>query len=164
MRLKTVFLSLGSNLGRRRQQLELALEQLETDGIRIVGRSSLYETEPQDVRDQPWFLNLVVACQTTLFPIQLLAALQRIENRLGRVRNVVRRGPRNIDIDILLYGNTVIKTARLTIPHPRMAQRRFVLEPLLEIQPDLRHPETKEPWSKFLPTVRSQPLRKLGAQ
>jgi 2-amino-4-hydroxy-6-hydroxymethyldihydropteridine diphosphokinase len=160
---KTAFLSLGSNVGAREQNLQRALAALERERIRIIGRSSLYETEPQDFVNQSWFLNMAVACQTTCFPLQLLAILQRIERELGRVRGAgtTRKGPRTIDIDILLFGTVVMNMPQLIIPHPRMLERRFVLEPLIEIAPDLRHSETKQPLSRYLSSVAGQKLRKL---
>ncbi len=159
---KKVYLSLGSNVGDRRQNLERALLELAQPGIHILKRSSIYETEPQDVTDQPWFLNMAVECETRLFPLQLLNALQTIERGLGRVRGAgsIRRGPRTIDIDILLFANIQMQTPALTIPHPRMFDRRFVLEPLLEIAPDLRHPATKEPLSRYSQSVAAQKVRK----
>jgi 2-amino-4-hydroxy-6-hydroxymethyldihydropteridine diphosphokinase len=159
---KKVYLSLGSNVGEREQNLKRALLELQQEQVEIRQCSSLYETEPQDVAEQPWFLNMVVECETGLFPLQLLSALQRIERGLGRVRGAgaVRRGPRTIDIDILLFANVRMETPGLTIPHPRMLDRRFVLEPLLEIAPDLRHPVTKEMLSRCLKLVRDQKLRK----
>ncbi len=164
MAAKIVFLSLGSNLGTREQNLERALAALEQQHVGVIARSSIYETEPQDIAQQPWFLNLVAECETNCFPLQLLALLQKIERELGRVRGAgtVRRGPRIIDIDILLFGNVVMNTSELTIPHPRMLERRFVLEPLLEIAPDLKHPKTKEPLSKSLTKVAAQKVRKLA--
>src|SRR5206468_2936688 len=99
--------------------------------------SSIYETEPRDVPNQPWFLNQVIQVETDLFPKQLLAKVQKIERELGRKR-LVAKGPRTIDIDILLYGESIIHTAGLEIPHSRISERRFVLEPLAEIAPDLR--------------------------
>ncbi len=162
MSLKKVFLSLGSNLGNREENLTRAIAALERDQLRVIARSSLYQTEPQDFAQQPWFINMVVACETRYFPLQLLATLQRIERELGRMRTSgVRRGPRTIDIDILLFGTTVMNTHRLTIPHPRMLERRFVLEPLLEIAPELRHPETSEPVSKYLSKVAAQKVNKI---
>ena len=159
---KRVYLALGSNLGDREQNLENAIAALEREHILIVARSSLYETEPQDVRDQPWFLNMVVECDTRCFPLQLLATVLRIERELGRTRpNSGRGGPRIIDIDLLLYGETVMRTPQLTLPHPRMLERRFVLEPLLEISPKLRHPETHELISRVLEKVRTQRLKRL---
>jgi len=162
---KTVYLSLGSNLGDRQLHLQRAVACLEGEGVKVQRQSSLYETEPQDVARQPWFLNIVVRCETQLFPVQLLKVLQRIERELGRVRaGAVRRGPRVIDIDILLYGNAVIDTPQLTVPHPRMTERRFVLEPLLEIAPELRHPVTKQLLRKYLDTLTGQQVRKAQLQ
>ena len=148
-------------MGDREQNLLRAGELLEEAGVRIVRTSSLYETEPQDVRDQPWFLNTVIEVETNLFPKQLLARIHKIERELGRKRTVPK-GPRTIDIDILLYGSFVIETAQLQIPHPRMTERRFVLEPLQEIAPGLRHPVTKKTVSEMLSNCTGQVVRKLN--
>jgi 2-amino-4-hydroxy-6-hydroxymethyldihydropteridine diphosphokinase len=158
---KTAYLSLGSNIGERRDNLERALTLLELAGIRVVHRSSIYETEPQNVANQPWFLNIVVECETRFFPLQLLTTVLSIEREMGRKRGaaMVRRGPRLIDIDILLYGSVTIETPRLVVPHPHMLERRFVLEPLLEIAPGLRHPATKEPFRKYLSGTKVQKLK-----
>ena len=165
MSLKQVYLSIGSNLGDREENLRRAMEALERQDVRIVKRSSIYETAPQDFAEQPWFLNMALECQTRFFPLQLLTVLQKIENDLGRMRTgSIRRGPRTIDIDILLFGAAVIETPKLVIPHPRMFERRFVLEPLLEIAPELRHPMTREPLRKFLAGVAAQALRRFKAQ
>ena len=137
--MNTVYLSLGSNLGDRVRHLDLALVELRAAGVEVKRVSSLYETEPVGRRAQPWFLNIAVEAETDLFPIQLLDRLQTIEIRLGRRRNLPQ-GPRTIDIDILLYGNFRIRSDRLLAPHPRMEERRFVLEPLAELAPELRHP------------------------
>jgi 2-amino-4-hydroxy-6-hydroxymethyldihydropteridine diphosphokinase len=160
---KTAYLSLGSNVGARQENLERALAALEREHIHIVSRSSMYETEPQDFLQQPWFFNMAVQCETRCFPLQLLTVLHRIERALGRVRGAgtIRKGPRIIDIDILLFGSMVMSTPQLTIPHPRMLGRRFVLEPLIEIAPDLKHSETKQPLSKYLSNVAGQKVRKL---
>lgn len=141
---KRTFLSLGSNMGEREQNLECALTKLEQNGVALIKRSSLYETAPQELANQPWFLNLAVECRTSRFPLQLITLLLQIERELGRERQpgAAPKGPRLIDIDILLYGRASIDTPRLTIPHPRMLQRRFVLAPLVEIAPLLRHPTT----------------------
>jgi 2-amino-4-hydroxy-6-hydroxymethyldihydropteridine diphosphokinase len=136
---KTVYLSLGSNVGNREHMLAEAQRLLEESNLRITRVSSVYETEPQDVTPQPWFLNLVLEVETGLFPMQLLARAQKIERQLGRERRSAK-GPRTIDIDILLFGDSVIDSPNLVVPHPRMAGRRFVLEPLAELAPDLRHP------------------------
>jgi 2-amino-4-hydroxy-6-hydroxymethyldihydropteridine diphosphokinase len=137
--LKQAFLSLGSNVGDREAHLLAALERLEAAGIHILRRSSIYETEPQDLREQPWFLNLVVEVETELFPRLLLSRIQAIELGMGRKREV-SKGPRPIDIDILLLGDFVIDTRELQVPHPRMSERRFALEPLAELAPDFSHP------------------------
>ena len=111
---------------------------------------------------QPWFLNMAVECETQYFPLQLLGVIERIEQDLGRGRppGAVRRGPRVIDIDILLFRNLLMTTRQLTVPHPRMLDRRFVLEPLLEIAPNLRHPGTRELLSKYLRNVEGQKVRR----
>jgi 2-amino-4-hydroxy-6-hydroxymethyldihydropteridine diphosphokinase len=158
--LKTVYLGLGSNVGDREANLRRALAHLEAEGIRVVRRSSLYETEPQDFRDQPWFLNAVVEVETDLFPLQLLARIQNVEREMGR-RRLTPKGPRNIDIDILFYGRSVIHTPELQTPHPRIAQRRFVLEPLAEIAPDLRHPLSGKTAGEMLAAVEPQAIRRL---
>jgi 2-amino-4-hydroxy-6-hydroxymethyldihydropteridine diphosphokinase len=161
---RTVYLSLGSNVGDRKDALERAIAALEQEQIRVVRRSSIYETEPQDVRDQPWFLNMVVQCETRFFALQLLTMLLRIERELGRKRTrAAKRGPRVIDLDLLLFGNIVMHTPELDLPHPRMLERRFVLEPLAEIAPELRHPETRELFSSYLGKVAGQKIRKLSA-
>lgn len=146
-------------MGDREKNLLRAVELLEEAGVRIVRTSSVYETEPQDLRDQPWFLNMVIEIETELFPKQLLARLQKIERELGRKRTVPK-GPRTIDVDILLYGSFVVETAQLQIPHPRMAERRFVLEPLQEIAPGLRHPITKKTVSEMLGNCAAQVVRR----
>ena len=139
--MKTIYLSLGSNIGDRQANLHAAIERLSAPRLSVLRVSPIYETEPVDYTDQRWFLNLVVEAETALFPMQLLARTGKIERDLGRVRTVPK-GPRTIDIDILLYGNAVVHSAMLEIPHPRMAQRRFVLAPLADLAPDLRHPVT----------------------
>jgi 2-amino-4-hydroxy-6-hydroxymethyldihydropteridine diphosphokinase len=158
--LKTAFLGLGSNLGDREANLREAVQRLEAAEIRVLRRSSLYETAPQDLLDQPWFLNAVVEVETSLFPLQLLARIRQIERDMGR-RRITPKGPRNIDIDILFYGRTVIATAELEVPHPRMAQRRFVLEPLAEIAPDFRDPLTGKTANEMLAALEPQGVRRL---
>jgi 2-amino-4-hydroxy-6-hydroxymethyldihydropteridine diphosphokinase len=157
---KTAYLSLGSNVGEREDRLGQAISLLERENVTVAARSSVYETEPQDIPNQPWFLNLAVECRTTLMPLQLMKLLLRIEKEIGRVRRAnLRRGPRPIDIDILLFAEAVIDLPQLTIPHPRMLQRRFVLEPLLEIAPNLRHPVTHEPLRRYLALTMDQQVR-----
>jgi 2-amino-4-hydroxy-6-hydroxymethyldihydropteridine diphosphokinase len=140
---KTVYLGLGSNIGDREQHLRRAVEQLQGPVLRILRLSPLYQTEPVDYTRQPWFVNQVAEAETELFPMQLLARLGRVERALGRVRGIPK-GPRVIDIDILLFGRAVVRTAKLEVPHPRIAERRFVLKPLADLAPDLRHPVTRK--------------------
>jgi 2-amino-4-hydroxy-6-hydroxymethyldihydropteridine diphosphokinase len=134
-----IFLSLGSNIGDRAGHIARAMDALGAAGVCITHRSSLYRTEPMGAPPQQWFLNCAVEAQTALLPRQLLRAVRRVEHALGR-RRIVVRGPRTIDIDILLYGSATIRTRDLTIPHPGIAMRRFVLVPLAEIAPAVRHP------------------------
>ena len=138
---KTVYLSLGSNLGEREGNLQRAISALRELGT-VTGVSSPYETEPVEFTPQPWFLNCAVVLETEMMPKQLLARVLGIEQALGR-RRTQPKGPRTLDIDILLFGNTVVDTPALIIPHPAMHERRFVLEPLAEIAPDARHPVLK---------------------
>ena len=137
-----VYLSLGSNVGDRERHLLDAIARLEGKG-RIVSLSTFYETEPVEVTDQAWFLNCAVALETIEAPRQLMAAILDIERQMGRQRTH-RKGPRTIDIDILLFGGTILNSPALTIPHPAMLERRFVLEPLAEIAPEARHPVLKK--------------------
>lgn len=133
------YLSLGSNVGNRQQNLRSAIGQLSRLG-KVIAVSSFYETEPVEFTDQPWFLNCAVSLETPLQPAQLMNDLLGIEREMGRERGR-HKGPRLIDLDILLFGDAVLKTPELTIPHPAMAERRFVLQPLAEIAPELRHPD-----------------------
>ena len=134
-----VYLSLGSNLGDRVANLRRALRMLGEAGAQIRRVSSFYKTEPVDVRAQAWFVNCVVEAATDLPPRRLLGALKALEKALGR-RPGTPKGPRPIDIDILLYENVVVRTAELSIPHSRMAERRFVLVPLNELAREARDP------------------------
>ena len=158
--MKIVYLSLGSNVGDRDKLLARTLERLASDDIRVVRVSSVYETEPRDVPDQPWFLNQVVEVETSLFPKQLLARLQKIEIGMGRVR-MEARGPRTVDIDILFYGNAIVSTPGLEIPHPRLPDRRFELEPLAELAPEFRHPRTRQTVREMLAVVRHQKVHRV---
>jgi 2-amino-4-hydroxy-6-hydroxymethyldihydropteridine diphosphokinase len=159
--MKMAYLSLGTNLGDRERNLESAIEKLAAPGLRIRRISSVYETAPVDTDDPRWFLNLVVEAETDLFPMQLLWRAGKIEHSLGRVRTVVN-GPRTIDIDILLYGHAVIRSPSLEVPHPRMTQRRFVLAPLAELAPDLRHPVLRKTIQELLDAAPQQSVRKLA--
>jgi 2-amino-4-hydroxy-6-hydroxymethyldihydropteridine diphosphokinase len=139
MQPQTVYLSMGSNLGDREENLRQALSALASEHIEPRRVSSCYETEPVGYRDQPWFLNIAVETSTSLSPDELLNRCRHIESKLGRRRSF-HGAPRTLDIDILLYGDQVIAGETLVIPHPRMQDRRFVLKPLSDIAPQVLHP------------------------
>ena len=134
-----VFVALGTNLGDRERNLARGVSGLRARGLRITRTSSVYETEPVGGPAQGAYLNAVVQAETTLDPAGVLASCLGVERDLGRVRSV-RNAPRTIDLDLLLYGGLVVRTEELVVPHPRLHERRFVLEPLAEIAPDTRHP------------------------
>lgn len=139
---KLVYLSLGSNLGDREKYLREAILRLGDLGV-ITQISAFYETQPVEVQtDQPWFLNCALAMETELMPLEFLRRMLALERSMGRVRTEPK-GPRTIDIDISFFGNDVLDTPELTVPHPAMHQRRFVLEPLAEIAPAFMHPVLK---------------------
>jgi 2-amino-4-hydroxy-6-hydroxymethyldihydropteridine diphosphokinase len=155
------WLGLGSNLGRRAQMLASALDALDArEGLALVRISSVYETEPVGVTDQPAFLNMVAQFECTLAPQALLDALQAVESELKRVRPR-RWGPRTIDVDVLLLGETQIDSERLTVPHPEMMNRQFVLVPLAELAPDLQLPDGQTAGAIANPG--SEAVRRLGS-
>ena len=137
-----IYLSLGSNLGDREANLESVFEEL-PPAIEVIVRSSIYKTEPWGFKDQPDFLNMVAQGKTELTPRELLAYLKKIEKKIGRKPSFIY-GPRLVDVDILFYGKKVVDEFRLTIPHKKIAERAFVLVPLLEIAPDLKFPDTDQ--------------------
>jgi 2-amino-4-hydroxy-6-hydroxymethyldihydropteridine diphosphokinase len=157
---KTIYLALGSNIGDRETNLHTAIQSISAAGMPVLRESPVYETEPVGLTDQRWFLNMVVEAETALFPMQLLTRTGKIERALGRVR-IAANGPRTIDIDILLYGNAVIRTPRLEIPHPRMHERRFVLAPLADLAPGLRHPLLRQTVRQLLDAAPPQTIRRL---
>jgi len=134
-----VFVALGTNLGDRERNLARGVQGLAQRGLHITARSSVYETEPVGGPAQGAYLNAVVQAETALDPEAILASCLGVERAAGRVRGVPN-APRTLDLDLLLYGALVVRTAGLAVPHPRMHERRFVLVPLLEIAPDVRHP------------------------
>ena len=139
---KTVYLSLGSNVGERVENLKTAISKLGSLG-NVVAVSSFYETEPVEMTAQAWFVNCAVRLDTEKMPRQLLKGVLDLEREMGR-RRTQNKGPRNIDIDILLFGNSIVETKGLTVPHPALHQRRFVLGPLAEIAAEVRHPVFKK--------------------
>ncbi len=141
----TAFIGFGSNIGDRVAACEAALARLgASDGVRVAAVSDLFRSDPVGIVDQPWFVNGVAEVETPLSPIDLLNRLIEIEAEMGRVR-LVKNGPRIIDLDLLLYGDTRLDETTLTLPHPRMLERHFVLVPLLQLAPHGRHPVTGEP-------------------
>lgn len=154
------YLSLGSNLGDRAANLRAAIAELEASG-RLQAVSGFYETQPVDLPDQPWFLNCVIALETDKSPRDLLQWALSIESGMGRVR-MSEKGPRIIDIDIVLFGTQVIHGRGVNIPHPAMQQRRFVLEPLAEIAPEVQHPELRKTAREMLAALPAgQAVRRL---
>ncbi len=147
----TAYIALGSNLGERVANLEAATRQIGMLGT-IAAISSFYETEPVEMIDQPWFVNAVLALSTDLEPLELLQKLLAIERAMGRSREVPK-GPRIIDLDLLLWDNKVVNTPELTLPHPEMHERRFVLAPLAEIAPAVIHPVLRKPALFLLETL-----------
>jgi 2-amino-4-hydroxy-6-hydroxymethyldihydropteridine diphosphokinase len=146
---KTIYLSLGANVGDREANLRAAIDELPHAGVEVTRVSSFYETEPVDLREQPWFLNCVVEVETHFDAAMLLRALREIETKMGS-KKLVAKGPRLIDMDILLYGGDTIDTPELQVPHPRMHLRRFVLVPLAEIAPEALHPTLKSTVKQLL--------------
>ncbi|HZT28266.1 MAG TPA: 2-amino-4-hydroxy-6-hydroxymethyldihydropteridine diphosphokinase [Bryobacteraceae bacterium] len=161
--MKTIFLGLGSNVGRREEMLQAAIDALHSPELRVRRISPVYETEPLEMRNQRWFLNLVVEAETSLFPRQLLFRILKVEARLGRKR-LGPNGPRTIDIDILFYGQTILHTTDLVVPHPRLASRRFVLAPMADLAPEWRDPVTRRSMSQLLDAVSGQEIRKTDFQ
>ena len=139
MNLRLVYIAMGSNVGDRAATLARAVEEMNRAGLRVLRQSSLYATQPVGGPPQAHFLNAVVEAETDWMPLRLLHALQKIERAMGRRRMVIR-GPRTLDLDVLFYGGSVIRSRELEVPHPRLPQRRFVLAPLAELAPALSHP------------------------
>jgi 2-amino-4-hydroxy-6-hydroxymethyldihydropteridine diphosphokinase len=158
--LNIVYLGLGSNVGDSQSLFKSALTELDRPDLKLLRVSSLYETEPIGMREQRWFLNLVAEFETELSPQQLLHRMQKIEMSMGR-RRTIENGPRTIDIDILLYGSVAMKTEELEIPHPRYRDRRFTLAPLVELNPGMRDPVTRQTMDEMLAALTGQTVRKI---
>ena len=158
--MKIAYLGLGTNLGDREANLAEAARMLGSDRLTVKRVSSTWETAPRDYLDQPFFLNQVLEVETDLFPRQLLDRAKQIERKMGRVKGIAK-GPRVIDVDVLLYGHAVVSMPGLEIPHPSIAERRFVLEPLAELAPELRHPTLQRTMRQLLSVVGDQGVRRL---
>jgi 2-amino-4-hydroxy-6-hydroxymethyldihydropteridine diphosphokinase len=159
----TGYLGLGSNEGDRLANLRAARDALGRRGVEVVASSSVYETAPQgEVKDQPDFLNACLRVRTSLGPEALLDESKAVERELGRTPGGVRHGPRPIDVDVLLLGDLEFRSERLSLPHPEVTSRRFVLEPLLELHPQLALPDGTR-LAEQLDAVRDQPVRRAGA-
>jgi 2-amino-4-hydroxy-6-hydroxymethyldihydropteridine diphosphokinase len=157
------YIALGSNLGDQKQTLNAAVDRLGDIG-QVVARSSFYETEPVGFRDQAAFLNAVIALETQLEPLALLHALLAIERDLGRDRtHGIRNGPRTLDLDLLLMGNEIIAEDELTLPHPALTQRRFVLAPLAEIAPNLKPPQQSQTIAELLAQLPDEEENQIAA-
>jgi 2-amino-4-hydroxy-6-hydroxymethyldihydropteridine diphosphokinase len=157
------YIALGSTLGDRVEMLSSAVGRLDRLG-RVTEHSSIYETEPVGYRDQPAFLNAVVALETQLEPLPLLRGLLAIERELGRDRSHdLSKGPRTLDLDLLVMGDCVVADEELSLPHPALAQRRFVLAPLVEIAPELRHPQTRQTMAELLALLPDEGENRISA-
>jgi len=159
---QVVYLSLGSNLGDRQTNLEAACRELEPQ-VHVLAASAIYETPPWGYLDQPKFLNMALEAQTDLAPLDLLKFLKKLETQLGR-RPGEHYGPRVIDIDILLYDSLILSQPGLEIPHPHLAERAFVLVPLAEIAPALRHPALGQTMQQLLEQIDSQDIQRYAAR
>jgi len=149
------FLALGSNLGDREENLRAAIGKFQSRGIEVTRTALVYSTEPKEIRDQPWFLNTVIEVRTVLEPDDLMKTCLEIEQESGRERDKPN-GPRTLDIDIILAGNRVVRSNVVTIPHPRYAERRFVLEPLAELAAEVVDPERNVSVRELLGRLRDE--------
>ncbi|MEJ2168022.1 MAG: 2-amino-4-hydroxy-6-hydroxymethyldihydropteridine diphosphokinase [Desulfobacterales bacterium] len=145
------YISVGSNLGQKEENCRSGIAALiHSSHARLVGQSPFYQTEPVDYLDQEWFTNCVVKIETDLDPLNLLSTLKSIEQAAGRVKDTIRFGPRILDMDIILFDDLVMRGPSLTVPHPRMHKRRFVLKPMCDIDPDVLHPVLKRTMGSLL--------------
>jgi 2-amino-4-hydroxy-6-hydroxymethyldihydropteridine diphosphokinase len=160
---RTAYLGLGSNVGDRRAHLQAAVAALESHGVRVLASSSVYETEPVgEVLDQRDFLNACLRVRTDLGPLELLDACKAVERQLGRVPGGPRHGPRPIDVDVLLLGEETFASERLRLPHPEVTSRRFVLVPLLELDPGLALPDGRRAADALAELGPGQAVRRAG--
>jgi 2-amino-4-hydroxy-6-hydroxymethyldihydropteridine diphosphokinase len=145
MKMHIAYISAGSNLGNRLENCRQGITALTRfGGSRILAQSRVYMTEPVDYKDQDWFINSVVKLETTCNPFELLDQIKSVQKAAGRLADVIRYGPRVLDLDIIFFDNLILDTDRLVVPHPRMHQRRFVLKPICDIDPTIIHPVLKK--------------------
>ncbi len=150
----TAYISVGSNLGNKLENCQKGVGALIRSGSAVLLKQSrIYKTEPVGYKDQDWFVNSVIKIETVLDPFQLLGKLEAIQRKVGRVRDPIRYGPRVLDLDIILYDDIIINSPRLTIPHPRMHKRRFVLKPICDINPQIVHPIFKKDMQYLLDSL-----------
>ena len=147
------YISVGSNLGNKLENCRQGIQSLTEHNARLTAQSYLYQTEPVDYKDQDWFINYAVKIETELDPFQLLERIQTIQRKAGRIHDKIRFGPRILDLDIILYDAVVIHSAQLIVPHPRMHERRFVLQPLCDIDPTIIHPVLRMEVQSLLKTL-----------
>ena len=146
-----VYISVGSNLGHKLENCRTGIAALTNSAqVRLIDQSPVYRTEPVDYQDQDWFVNYAVKIRTGLEPLDLLKLIHSIEHTAGRVRDSIRFGPRTLDLDIILFDDLVLEESNLTIPHPRMHKRRFVLKPICDIDPDINHPVLQQTMRSLL--------------
>lgn len=155
----TAYISVGSNLGDKLENCQRGVTSLTHRGCEVTAQSGIYRTEPVDYLDQDWFVNYVVQIETRLAPLRLLDVIHAIQREFGRGPDKVRYGPRILDLDIILYDTITLKTSHLTIPHPRMHKRRFVLQPLCDINPALIHPVLKMDMQSLLNSLKDNEQR-----
>lgn len=149
--LHIAYISVGANMGNRLQNCRQGITALTRSGnSRIIAQSRIYTTEPVDYEDQDWFINMVVKLKTRFDPFQLLDHIETVQRAAGRKRDVIRYGPRLLDLDIILFDDCIIDTERLVVPHPRMHRRRFVLRPICDIDPTIIHPVLKKNMQSLL--------------
>jgi 2-amino-4-hydroxy-6-hydroxymethyldihydropteridine diphosphokinase len=157
------YISVGSNLGDKLDNCRKGIAALtDTVNVRLIDQSSIYRSEPVDYQDQDWFVNYVVKIETDLEPLSLLELIKSIEQRAGRMQDAIRFGPRILDLDIVLYDDLVLDESRLTIPHPRMHNRRFVLKPICDIDPDIIHPVLQRTMANLLENLDEKGQKLIG--
>jgi len=151
MKVYTAYMSVGSNIGDRQANCVNGINALvEISEAELIGKSQLYQTEPLYVENQEWFINAVFAIKTRLLPLELFHLAKKIETQFGRDLSAQRYGPRVLDLDILIVDNMIVRTSQLTLPHPKLHERRFVLQPFADIAPNLNHPDLNKTIKELL--------------